>query len=76
MFTCVTFFINDLQNILLSSNLFSAKVNPEDKGFHRIDKLATLKPPLKVGSEEIGSSPCKCSPLLSLTFVEIKKSFT
>ena len=46
MFTCVTFFINDLQNILLSSNLFSAKVNPEDKGFHRIDKLATLKPPL------------------------------
>ena len=31
---------------------------------------------LKVGSEEIGSSPCKCSPLLSLTFVEIKKSYT
>merc|ERR1719464_888624 len=31
---------------------------------------------LKVGSEEIDSSPCKCSPLLSLTFLEIKKSFT
>ena len=31
---------------------------------------------LKVGSEEIGSSSCKCSTLLSLTFVEIKKSFT
>ena len=30
---------------------------------------------LQVGSEEIGSSPCKCFPLLSLTFVEIKKSF-
>ena len=28
---------------------------------------------IKVGSEEIGSSLCKCSPLLSLTFVEIKK---
>ena len=31
---------------------------------------------LKVDSEEIGSSPCKCSPLLSLTFVEIKESYT
>ena len=31
---------------------------------------------LKVGSEEIGSSPCKCFPLLSLIFVEIKKSYT
>ena len=31
---------------------------------------------LKVGSEEIGSSPGKCSPLLSLTFVEIKNSYT
>ena len=31
---------------------------------------------LKVGSDEITSSPCKCSSLLGLTFVEIKKSFT
>ena len=38
--------------------------------------LIELSMLLKVGSEEIGSSPCKCSPLLSLTFVEIKKSFT
>ena len=31
---------------------------------------------LKVGSEEIIPSPCKCSSLLGLTFVDIKSSFT
>ena len=39
-------------------------------------KFSHLDALLKMGSDGITSSPCKCSSLLGLTFLEIKKSFT
>ena len=57
------------------NSLFPKSDNKSTSNFPFISFLKVLGV-LKVGSEEIGSSPCKCSPLLSLIFVEIKKSYT
>ena len=65
----------DRVDLSLKIAIFKAKCGPVKA--HAIESsLEVWNYILKVASEEILPLPCKCSILLSPTFVEIKNSFT